>query len=415
MRRRDLVRNLGTAMLASCGVGASTRAPASTRPESRTMRAAMSDFVERGEVPGIVTAVAENDRTDVQELGTRTLGGTDVVRRDTIFRIASMTKPITAAATMMLVEEGRLRLDDPVDRLLPELARPRVLRSIDAPLDDTVPAERAITVRDLLAFTMGIGIVPGHPIQRAMDELSLGQGMPGFANVPAPDAWMRALGSLPLMQQPGEGWLYNTGSDVLGVLVARASGVGFESFLRERIFAPLGMLDTGFSVPDAALHRLATSYAVDPRTGELVVHDRPRNGQWSRPPAFASGAAGLVSTVDDYIAFARMMLDRGRWRDTQLLSEESVAQMTTDQLTPEQKGSFLDAHHGWGFGVGVVLRCDDLGRPAGAFGWDGGLGTSWWCDPDRSRFGVLLTQRAWSSPEPPSVVRTFWDVVDGAC
>ena len=373
----------------------------------------MRGYVERGEIPGLVTAVHEDGDSDVQPFGTRTLGGADLVRRDTIFRIASMTKPITAAATMLLVEDGRLGLDDPVDRLLPELARPRVLRAIDGPLDDTVPAERAITVRDLLALTMGIGVLPGHPIQRAMDELRLGQGMPGTQDVPEPDAWMRSLGSLPLMRQPGEAWLYNTGSDVLGVLLARASGVGFESFLRERIFAPLGMHDTGFSVPDAALHRLCTSYAVDPHTGELAVHDRPRGGQWSTPPAFASGAGGLVSTIDDYLAFARMMLDGGRWRGRQLLSSESIAQMTTDQLAPEHEAPFVLGDRGWGFGVGIVRRADALGRPAGAFGWDGGLGTSWWCDPDQARFGILLTQRAWTSPEPPPVVRAFWRTLHG--
>jgi CubicO group peptidase (beta-lactamase class C family) len=328
-----------------------------------------------------------------------------------------MTKPITAVATMMLVEAKRLELDEPVDRLLPELANRKVLRGIEADLDDTVPAGRAITVRDLLAYRMGLGLVlsaPGtHPIQRAMDELQLGQGIPAYANVPAPDEWIRRLGTLPLVHQPGEAWMYNTGSDVLGVLVARASGVGFETFLRDRIFGPLGMEDTGFSVPDASIHRLATSYVVDPKSGSLVVYDQPRGGQWSRSPAFASGAGGLVSTIDDYLAFGQMLLDRGSHRDRQLLSAESVAQMTTDQLTPEQKaatqwvpGYFDD--HGWGFGVAVVTERDAFGRSPGAFGWDGGLGTSWYSDPKEELVGVLLTQRAWTSPEPPPVCREFW-------
>ena len=236
------------------------------------------------------------------------LGGNDPMRRDTIFRISSMTKPVTAVATMILVEECKLRLDEPVDRLLPELADRRVLRAVDGPLDDTVPANRPITVRDLLTFRMGFGMVmamPGtSPIQDAPHEVMLGQGPPHPSKTPAPDEWIRRLGTLPLMHQPGERWMYNTGSDVLGVLIARASGQPFETFLRERIFEPLGMKDTGFSVPAAELDRLATSYWTDPETGALELHDEP-DGQWSRPPAFPSGAGGLVSTVDDYLAFAR--------------------------------------------------------------------------------------------------------------
>jgi CubicO group peptidase (beta-lactamase class C family) len=249
----------------------------------------MDGFVARREIPGIVAAVSRRGRLDVRVLGTKALGGNDPMRRDTIFRVASMTKPITAAAAMILVQESALRLDEPVDRLLPELAHRRVLRRLDGPLDDTVDAKRAITVRDLLTFRMGMGIVfapPGTvPIQKAMDELRLGQGMPSPSAVPPPDEWIRRLGTLPLMHQPGEKWMYNTGSDVLAVLVARASGKPFETFLRERIFEPLGMRDTAFSVPPSAIDRLATSYIVHPTTGELQLYDEPRGGQWSRGPA----------------------------------------------------------------------------------------------------------------------------------
>src|SRR5438128_845933 len=208
----------------------------------------MAGYVERGEVPGLVALVSRRGEVHVEALGMKALGGGDPVGRDTIFRISSMTKPVTAVATMILVEECRLRLDDPVDRLLPELADRRVLTRLDAPLDDTEPARRPITVRDLLTFTMGFGLAfapPGTmPIADALVGLRLGQGPPMPSVFPDPDEWLRRLGTLPLMHQPGERWRYNTGSDVLGVLIARAAGQPFDTFVRERIFEPLDMRDT---------------------------------------------------------------------------------------------------------------------------------------------------------------------------
>src|SRR6266853_771020 len=247
-------------------------------------------YVERGEVPGLVTLVSRRGEVHVDAIGTRAIADSTPMRRDTIFRISSMTKPITAAATMILVEECKLRLDEPVDRWLPELAGRQVLKRLDGPLDDTVPAKRPITVRDLLTFRMGFGqmLAPpdAYPILSAANELQIGMGPPSPSRMPAPDEWMRRLGQLPLMHQPGERWMYNTGSDVLGVLIARASGQELETFLRERLFEPLGMKDTGFSVPAASLDRLATSYWPDPESGELTVYDEAVGGQWSREPAF---------------------------------------------------------------------------------------------------------------------------------
>src|SRR6266436_1370054 len=215
-------------------------------------------------------------------LGTKALDGGDPVERDTILRIASMTKPITAAATMILVEECRLRLDDPVDRLLPELAGRKVLKRLDGPLGDNVPAHRPITVRDLLTFRMGFGqmMAPpdAYPTLRAANELQIGMGPPSPSMLPAPDEWMRRLGRLTLMHQTGEKWMYNTGSDVLGVLIARASGQPLETFLRERIFEPLSMRDTSFSVPATRLDRLATSYWTNFETGALEPYDEARGG-----------------------------------------------------------------------------------------------------------------------------------------
>jgi CubicO group peptidase (beta-lactamase class C family) len=386
------------------------------------MHDVMAGYVERGEVPGIVTAVSRRGDAHVDAIGTKAVGGGAPVARDTIFRIASMTKPIIAVATLILVEECVLRLDEPVDRLLPELAGRRVLRALDASLDDTVPAQRPITVRDLLTFRMGLGIVMAppdtYPIQRAMTELLLGQGPPG-ASTPPPDEWLRRLGTLPLMYQPGERWVYHTGSDVLGVLIARAAGQPLEAFLRERIFEPLGMRDTGFSVPAAGLDRLATSYSTNPQTHALDLFDDAKTGQWSRPPAFPSGGGGLVSTVDDYMAFGQMMLNVGRHERTRILSRASIETMTTDQLTPAQKAvsglinDYFDSH-GWGFGVAMVTRRTDVAGSIGSFGWDGGLGTSWRSDPREEMVGILLTQASWTSPNPPNVALDFWTSAYGA-
>jgi CubicO group peptidase (beta-lactamase class C family) len=382
------------------------------------MRDVMSGYVERAEVPGIVTAVSRRGEEHVEAIGTKTIGGGDPIRRDTIFRIASMTKPLTAVATMILVEECRLRLDDPVDPLLPELAGRTVLKRLDGPLDDTVPANRPITLRDLLTFRLGFGLIlappDAYPITQAANELQVAVGPPAPARTPGPDEWIRRLGSLPLMHQPGERWMYHTGSDVLGVLVARASGRTFEDFLRERLFEPLGMTDTGFSVPADKLDRFLPSYTSNPETGGLALYDEAAGGQWSRPPAFPSGGGGLVSTVDDYLAFGRMLLDGGKHGNERILSRLSVEAMTTDQLTTEQQaeaGPILDANRGWGFGVAIVIRRDDVAAVPGRFGWDGGLGTSWASDPTEGLVAILLTQVDWSSASALNLYRDFWTSV----
>ena len=381
------------------------------------MHDVMAGYVDRGQVPGLVALVSRAGELRVDALGSLAVGGQSRVQRDTIFRIASMTKPVTAAAAMILVEECRLRLDEPVDRLLPELADRKVIKRFEGALDDTVPAKRSITVRDLLTSRMGFGIVVAPPdpcpILKAASDLRIGLGPPSPASMPAPDEWIRRLGSLPLMHQPGKRWMYSTGSDVLGVLIARASGQPFEAFLRERIFDPLGMKDTGFSVPAEKINRLATSYATNPQTGAFEVYDQPANGQWSRPPAFPAGASGLVSTADDFLAFSQMMLNKGKLGSVRILSRASVELMTTDQLTPEQKATsgltevFFESR-GWGFGVSIVTRRTELAASIGMYGWDGGLGTSWRADPTENLTGILLTQCMWPSPSGPDVFLDFW-------
>ena len=224
------------------------------------------------------------------------------VRRDTLFRISSITKPITAVTVLALIDDGMLELDGPVAELLPELADRVVLRSPAGPLDDTEPAFRPITTRDLLDFTWGFGMHGAMftaeepwPIFTATIERELSTfGPPQPGGMLDPDTWMARLGELPLLAQPGERWLYQTGSQVLGVLVARVAGAPFEDVLRERVLEPLGMHDTAFHTTD--IDRLATAY--ETRDGQLVVSDPP-DGQWSRPPAFQDGGGGLVSCVDD--------------------------------------------------------------------------------------------------------------------
>lgn len=385
----------------------------------RRVRETMAAWVERGVLPGCAWLVARGGEVHADAVGTTAFDGGVPMRRDSIFRITSMTKPVTSVATMMLVEEGKLRLDEPVDRLLPELANRRVLTRLDAPLDETVAAARAITVRDLLAFTMGFGLVfpfDTYPFQKEASRLALNQGPPRPQTPPAPDEWIRRLGTLPLMYQPGERWLYNTGSDVLGVLVARASGQPFDAFLRERIFAPLGMTDTAFHVPEAKRDRFTVAYQMNFATGALELHDDV-DGEWSRPPAFPSGAAGLVSTVDDYHAFAAMLLAGGQRGRTRILSADSVRAMTTDQLTPAQKAvsglmpHFFDTR-GWGFGVAIATRPDELSGEPGRYGWDGGAGTYWFNDPARELVGILMTQRAFDGQHFPE--REFWREVYGS-
>jgi CubicO group peptidase (beta-lactamase class C family) len=351
-------------------------------------------------VPGLVALVASGHDVHVEALGTLSIGGPPV-QRDSQFRIASTTKPITGAVTMALVDEGLLSLDEPVGRLLPELASIRVLRQMDGPLDDTVAARREITVRDLLTFTFGFGMhtemfsAPAPwPIVAAATEAQLATiGPPDPETAPEPDEWMRRLGSLPLMAQPGERWLYNTGAQVLGVLCQRAVGAArYAEVLRTRLLEPLGMTQTAFTAAGAG--RLATAYVATP--DGLVVWDPP-DGKYSRIPAFDDGAAGLVSTVDDLYAFAQMLLRGG----SPVLSADSVRTMSSDQVTAAQRSgqeAFL-GDRSWGLCQSVVIS----GKRAGAFGWDGGLGSSFLVDPVRDLVVVVLTQRLFDSAQSPAV------------
>jgi CubicO group peptidase (beta-lactamase class C family) len=368
--------------------------------------AVLTGHAETGEVSGLTWLVARHGEAHVGAAGGDGPGGTPAAA-DTIYRISSTTKPIAAAGALALVEDCRLRLDDPVDEFLPELADRRVLSRPDAEVDDTVAANRPITLRDLLTFRCGLGgdftdWTP-KPIDDAIGALGLGAGPPAPAVPPPPDEWIRRLGTVPLQYQPGERWLYHMGADILGVLVARAAGQPFDAFLAERVFEPLGMVDTGFFVPEGERHRFGACFGAGP-VGARDVYD-PADGQWASPPAFPGGGAGLVSTVADLAAFGRALLEGG------LLARATVAAMTTNQLTAEQVAASSpspDGATGWGFGVGVELTRHRLSRPPGTYGWDGGLGSSWANDPAEGLTGVLLTNQMWTSPVPPAVFEDFW-------
>ena len=397
-----------------------SRTRASTGGFSRARRARMHEalrrHVEAGRVPGVVALVHRRGREHVEVMGSMAFGRDLPIRRDTIFRLASTTKPITAVGAMILAEECRIRLDDPVDEWLPELANRRVLRTIEGPLDDTVPARRPITLRDLLTFRSGYGelafLSPFSPFQQGLSAAGLSLAEWPFTGTA--DEFMRRLGELPLAHQPGERWLYHTSGEVLGVLIARVAGQSLGQFLQERIFGPLGMSDTCFHVPEVKLERLPTCYGTDMTSARLIVLYEAGRGYSAHPSGFESGAGGLVSTADDLLAFGQMMLGSGSAHGERILSRAAIELMTTDHLTADQKAlspffeHFWDTR-GWGFGLGIITARHDLGDAPGRFGWDGAFGTSWHVDPKEGLVGVLMTQRRPERLALSSVVIDFWN------
>ena len=381
------------------------------------MDAALAGRVDEG-LPGLVTLVARGDEVHVTAAGAQDFGGAPM-RRDTIFRIASMTKPIAAATTMALVEEGRLRLDEPVGRLLPEFAAPRVLARIDGPVGETVPAEQPMRVEDLLTMRMGTGALfdPAAPINVALGEAGLAPG-PRMPEFPSGDAYAAALSALPLMRQPGEYWLYETPMQLLGVVLERAADKPLADLMAEKVFDPLGMSDTGFFVPEAKRGRLATCWWRNYGTGVFEVFDGAGpDSRFAKPPAFPIASGGLVSTADDWLRFGRMMLGGGTLDGVRVLSPASVAAMTGDRVPAEVKarspfGPGFWEVGGWGLGMQVVTN-GGPGDPLGC-GWVGGTGTSGYFDAATGVVGVHLTQRVMESPEPTAVFTDFWTGVRAA-
>ena len=378
-----------------------------TAEGTAALDAALARHVAHGEVAGLVALVARGENVHVSAIGHKALGDPEPIGRDAIFRIASMTKPIAGVAAMLLIEDGAMALGDPVARWLPELAEPRVLRTPESGLDDTVPARRPITVEDVLSFHLGFGSImtPGpHPVMLAENKLGLATlGPPWPPPDLTPDEWIAGLASLPLLDQPGENWRYNTGATVAGVLIERVAGAPLAQVLQQRIFAPLGMADTGFYVPEDKLARFTTFYAPNGPGGSLRVIDEPR-GWYSAPPKLPDASSWLVSTVDDLHKFAAML------SGGDLLSPGSVREMTRDRMTARERAAnqiFLGDHSGWGLMISVPAADGAAGVPGG-YGWDGGSGTAWRTDPATGLTGILLTQRQATSPVATALVTDFW-------
>ena len=355
--------------------------------------------VEAGEMPGAITLVERRGMTFVGIHGFADRERLRPLEQTSIFRVASMSKPITAVAAMTLVEEAVIRLDDPVARWLPELAQPQVLLDPAGDLRQVRKARRPITVRDCLTYRTGHVAAmgpPATPLEQAIADQELFGIKPLTPH--GHDEWIRRLGTLPLASEPGERWSYHVGSEILGILLSRASGLPLEQFMRSRLFEPLGMKDTGFEVAESARGRLTSCYLRNFTSGEVEEINGPTDPDWGHAPAFISGGAGLYSTLDDYLAFARMMLAGGTFPGGRILSRPTVAAMITNQLTAEQirtagMSPIAWPGRGWGLGMGVVLERLGPSLSAGSFGWDGAFGTQWWADPREEMTVLLMAQR----------------------
>jgi CubicO group peptidase (beta-lactamase class C family) len=359
--------------------------------------------VASGRIPGYVAAVRIGGRTEVHAGGRMAIEpDSPPMREDTLFRIASVTKPIGGALALALVEEGVIALDDPIARWLPELERPRVLVAPDAALDDTVDAVRTLTVRDLLTGTAGWGaVMQPTRLQAAMFERGIYPGS-GLVQMPADD-FVAQVASLPLAFQPGEGWLYDTPIEVLGVLLARAAGRSLSDLVAKRITGPLGMTSTAFGTRE--VDRLATAYR--PGDGGLEVADPP-DGQFAGPPPFEELSSGLVSSAPDVLRFYCAMADGG----APVVSRDSLALMTADALTDAQRAwgrPILGPGESWGMATGVDIEAAQPWQAPGRWGWTGGTGTTAFVDPVRGTVCVLLTQREMTGPQDG--FDDFWTAV----
>jgi CubicO group peptidase (beta-lactamase class C family) len=369
----------------------------------KSVEIAIGELVNAGELAGAATLTwRDGDLVQVTTVGCRDVAKRLPVARDTIFRIASMTKPVTTVAALMLLDEGRFALDDPITSVAPELAELRVLRNPEGPLDATDAAVRPITYRDLLTHRAGLTYGEFHrgPIRPAYAE-TLGTEID---NPLTPDEWIGRLASLPLIDQPGAGFHYGISTDLLGFLIARLDGVSLGQVLERRIFAPLGMRDTGFVVPRDKRVRRAALTGFDDEGRLMTLTATPgRHALEERPDdmTFESGSGGLWSTLDDYLVFARMLL--GDAGVPALLGRETLAVMTSNQLTPEQRASarifgrpIFAVGHGYGMGVAVVIEPEKADRlycrgGVGTIGWPGAYGGWWQADPTDRSVLIFLT------------------------
>ena len=372
-----------------------------------TLERLLKHHVDDGLVPGAVALVSSAAGTEVAVVGHRDLAGTVAMTRDTLFRIASVTKPVTAAAVLSVVEERRIALRDPVSRWLPEIADPQVVRTPGAPADDVVPVARPVTVEDLLTMRAGWGWASDFelPAIAVLADRVERRGVPHDPRTP--QEWLSDLAEVPMLYQPGEAWLYNTCSDLQGVLLSRVLDRPLPEIVAERVLEPLGMSDTGFVVPEGTWARLAECVEAGDG-GTLQVVEEPV-GSWRERPGFCSGAGGLVSTLDDVARFFAMLAGGGSLDGSRVLSPDSVRAMTSDQITVEQAAPgalFLDGQ-GWGYGGGVDVRPGQPWNVPGRYGWVGGTGTAAYLTPGDvggHQTTVLLTQRMMNGPDDAALV-----------
>jgi CubicO group peptidase (beta-lactamase class C family) len=373
-----------------------------TMTKAMSVETALRAHVDAGSLAGAATLVWRRGRVvDVVSVGRRDLTANLPVERDTIFRIASMTKPVTTVAALMLFDEGRFALDEPITRVAPEFARPRVLRDPEGPLDRTDTTDRPITFGDLLTHRSGLTYAEFHsgPIGRAYADAPGGQ----IDNVLTPDEWIGRLATLPLIDRPGAGFHYGHSTDLLGFLIARLEGAPLGTVFQRRIFAPLGMRDTGFTVPADKRARRAALCGFDDDGQLRTLAASPGGHALAERPddmTFESGGQGLWSTLDDYLVFARLFLGGGAVDGVRLLRADTCAMMATNQLTPEQRAGarmlgrpVFSKGHGYGMGVAVVTDPDQADAltcrgTAGTVGWPGAFGT-WW-QADRSDDSILI-------------------------
>jgi CubicO group peptidase (beta-lactamase class C family) len=360
---------------------------------------ALQAVVDAGDLSGFVTLIwRKGEEAQVLTIGQRDIEAGLPMTRDTLFRIASMTKPVTSIAALMLWEEGKLRLEDPISRWLPEFANMRVLKDAAGPVDDTYPAPREITVEDLMTHRSGLAyaFTSVGPIGQLYED-TLG---PPLGGVMTPDDWLAKLGSLPLSYPPGERFHYSHATEVLGYLVARIEGKPLGQVLKERIFAPLGMSDTDFWCPPEKRGRMAKLYRIDPATDRLQDVSYPHV---DRQPMLEPGGGGLISTADDYLKFARMMLGKGEVDGVRLVKASTIEMMAENRLTDAQRQiPFMGIPFwlGQGFGLGVSVITDPeqqawMGAGSkGAFGWPGAFGTWWQADPAQDMVMIYLIQNS---------------------
>jgi CubicO group peptidase (beta-lactamase class C family) len=372
---------------------------------------ALQGVIDSGVLSGAVTLVWRNGQiADVTVVGKRDIAAGAPMRRDTLFRIASMTKPITSVAALMLVEEGKLKLDDPITKWMPEFKDMKVLKDAEGPVEDTYPAPRDITVDDLMTHRSGFayGFTSVGPIAFAYQK-ALGDVLNSTLD---PDTWLKALSTLPLSYPPGDRLHYSHSTDVLGFLVGRVEGKPFRDVLFDRIFNPLGMVDTDFYIPPEKRDRAAVVYRLEE---DMSLSPVPFK-RYDAPPAYCGGGGGLVSTADDYLKFARMMLGKGEVDGVRLLKPETVELMVANRLTDAQReipflGMPFWAGQGFGLGVSVVVDQEKqawMGPGTnGAFGWPGAFGTWWRADPAENLIMIYLVQNSMPlEPESASQLAT---------